>query len=203
VGFGRAYSFAQGVTRLEWTGAATDLAVSDFVGTFNFTQTGGSFSTSGFGEASASLAILTSAVGRNALGNTWFADDGAGGFAADCTTEGAIGVGETGVITALGSITRTVVASCGVPTFHLETGDAFNIWARVFTFRENGGLTDASHSFNVGLSSSLSGSQQAFLSSHLVQIGTPEPGAWALMLLGLGATGTVLRARRKPVATVA
>jgi hypothetical protein len=200
VGFSRNYSFAQGATRLEWTGAAIDLAVSDFVGTFHFTQTGGPFSTSGFGEASASLAILTSAVGRNALGNTWFADDGAGGFAADCSTEGAIAVGETGPITTLGTINRTVTASCGNPTFHLDTGDTFGIWARVFTFRENGGVTDASHSFNVGLSSGLSESQRAFLAANLVQVGIPEPGVWAMMLTGLGAVGALLRARRRPAA---
>jgi len=204
VGFGRAYSFAQGAVRLRWIGDAVDIAVSDFVGTFNFTQTPGPFAVGGFGEASASLAILTSAVGRNALGDTWFADDGSGGFAADCSTEGAIGVGETGVITQTGAVSRTVVASCpGVPTFHLETGDTFGIWARVFTFRENGGLTDASHSFNVGLSSSLSASQQAFLASNLVQAGVPEPRGWAMMLVGLGAAGTIARARRKPGAAVA
>jgi hypothetical protein len=197
------YSFSQGANRYEWMGPSADIAVSDFVGFLSFTNTGGSFSTSGFGEASASLAILTGAVGRNPLGDTWFADDGTGGFQADCSTAGAIGVGETGAITTIGSVSRTVTASCpGVTTFHLNPGDDFTIWARLFTFRENGGTTDASHTFAVGFAPGLSADTESFLVSNM-RLDLPEPSAWALMVLGLGGAGAALRARRKPGAASA
>jgi hypothetical protein len=195
IGFSRVYSFAQGTDLLRWTGPSIDLAVSDFVGSLSMTNTGGSFGTSGFGEASASLAILTSAVGNNALGNTWFADDGTGGFLADCSTAGAIAVGETNAITTIGSVSRTVTASCPASaTFHLNTGDSFNIWARVFTFRENGGDTDAD--FTVGLSSALDPATRSFIASHLIQAGVPEPSIWATMIVGFAAAGAALRRRR-------
>jgi hypothetical protein len=200
VGFPWDYSFANGSRRFEWMGASTDIAVSDFVGVLNFSNSGGPFSTSGFGEFSASLAILTSAVGHNALGDTWFADDGAGGFKADCNTAGAIGVGETHVVTTVGSGTLNLTASCpGVATFHLNTGDTFGIWSRVFSFRENGGTTNLS--LSIALSPTLSSDTRSLLLANLQPLGAeaPEPQTWALMILGLGATGAALRSRRRKV----
>ena len=194
------YAQAQGVQGFTWTGDATDLNVSAFQATLEFTIGGAQ----GYGEAGAAFAILSSAVEDRAVGDLWYPADGnAYGFLAGCGTAGAIAVGETGAITGLGAHSVTVMPTCGQSTFHVETGDNFYLWARLSTFHLNDGFTDASNTFSVNLSPDLSPETVQFLAANLVPTGpldlgtsVPEPNAWALMVLGFGGLGAALRRRR-------
>lgn len=197
--FSVGYAEAQGVIGFTWTGAPVDLAVSTFVGTINYVNGGASYS---FGEASAALAILDSSVESMAVGSLWYPGDSQYGFKADCSTTGAIAIGETGFNSAKGSITTTIAPTCGSPTFHLNTGDDFYFWARMEVVEASNGFIDASHTFTISLNPSLTPAEVSFVTDNVVPtshlgLGVPEPGVWSMMLVGFGALGCAMRWRRR------
>ena len=171
-----------GVNEYKWNGPSiVNLSKAYFIGVLDFKTAGG------FSEASAAIALVTSAVGANALGAAWYKPDASlGGFSNGCGSVGAIGVGETGLITSstAGSYSATVNPSCGEATFTLNPGDSFGIWAKLFTFHAVDGYTDASNTFSVALSPDVPEATRALLESNLVLIdrkftaSVPEPASW-------------------------
>ena len=105
------YAFAQGVQGYTWNGASTDLAISDFVGTVDFTNN----SAPGGGNVSASFAILSSELTQNSIGAQWYQLDNhnIGGFAADCHTDAALGLAQTGRNSATG---RRSISTLAIPS---------------------------------------------------------------------------------------
>jgi hypothetical protein len=191
------YSLVDGFIGYTWGGPMVDIAVSAFIGTLDFTN-----SNSGVGFANASLAILNQSVAPgSALADTWYTHTNSYGFISDCNTPGAIGLATTGADFSKGHITNTLAPSCpGQPTFHLNNGDTFYLWARLMTFEAVNGFVDASHTFTVSLNPNLSQSDVAMLTSNLIEVPTftvnaavPEPSAWALLIVGFGGLGAMLR----------
>ncbi len=196
--FALAYSLVQGAERFQWLGGDMVLDASDFIGTLDYQA-----SNNGFSEISASLAILTGAVQHNALGDAWFLGDGSYGFLNDCSSEGAVAIGETGFFQVSGNGSRSVAStSCGAFTLH--NGDYFSLWARMETVHADAGFTDASHTFAVSLSPDLSPETAAFLANNIVAQSdfgaVPEPASWALIIAGFGMVGAALRRRTAAVA---
>lgn len=193
------YAEVQGVQGYTWTGAATDLALSAFTGVFDFTVSGPDY-----GQASAAFAILDHTVGEvQAEGDFWFKRDASYGFLGTCSDAGAIAIAETGTIIGSGAHSATLNPTCGASTFHLETGETFYLWARLEVFTAGLSTTDASHTFSIGLSPNASPDLVTLLSNNLVRAApldlgssAPEPGTWAMMLVGFGGLGAVLRRRR-------
>jgi len=199
--FSWVYSDTQGVQGYTWSGAATDISLSAFVGTFDFTV-----SNTGYGQAGAAFAILNHLVGEDsALGDSWFKGDGAYGFQNGCGTAGAIAIAESGVVSGPGLHSMTLAPTCGGATsFHLETNETFYLWARLSTFHANDGFTNAGHTFSVSLSPTASPELVQQLQQNL-QVGAPfagnvpEPSTWAMLMVGLGGVGAVLRRRQRTV----
>lgn len=194
------YSQVQGVQGYTWTGAPTDLALSAFAGTLDFTV-----GTGGYGQATAAFAILDHRVGEDhALGDFWYKANGKDyGFLGTCSDTGAIAIAETGVINGPGLHTATLSPTCGSPTFHLDTGETFYLWARLFAFTAGNAFTDASHTFSVGIAPDAAPDVVKQLTDNIVRapplhVGTsvPEPSVWSLVILGFGAVGHALRRRK-------
>ena len=193
-------ALADGIQAYRWTGeTGTDISVSSFAGALDFTN-----SAAGFGFVNASLAIISGVLRDNdALGDAWFRFDGDYGFVSDCGTEGAIALGSTGRVETKGAVTAQVTPTCGASTFHVEPGEEFFVWARMMTFHASVGFTDASNTFSVGLSPDLSPEARLALTQNLVLSSplnlsgpVPEPATWAMMILGFGAVGSIVRRRR-------
>jgi hypothetical protein len=189
------YSLVQGAIGYTWTGNPVDLAINTFVGALDYTN-----SAAGVGLASASFAILNDAARDPAVANLWFPGDGQYGFAANCSTAGAVAVVNTGFNFTKGHVSTTLAPTCGSPTFHLDTGDEFFFWARLETFEAVDGFVNASHTFKISLNPDLTTEQVAFVTDNVqsvaVGVSVPEPGIWAMLLLGLGGVGGLIRRRR-------
>jgi hypothetical protein len=171
------------------------------------------------GTVGAGLAITTSAVLDPGVADLWWQPNATPGsfgqFAAGCGTAGALAVGgatanmsvATGATQYLGVATQ----ACGSSdTFLLDAGETFYIWARLGVVRSAGGVTDASHTFNVSIAPEAQADVAELLPSLTLADGAnfivntdaavPEPSSWAMMILGFGAAGAVLRRRRWAVA---
>jgi hypothetical protein len=185
------YSQVQGVIGLTAINAVS-FDLHDIIGALDFSQSG-----TGVGIVSASLAILDYQAGDVAIGNTYYAQDASYGFANDCSSPGALAIGETGSIYTRGAnLTSTVAPTiCGASTVNLAAGDTILLWARLQTFETAFDTTNAS--FRVELAPGLSQAVVQQLTPNLTPIaGVPEPTTWAMIILGLGATGSILRRRR-------
>lgn len=167
------------------------------------------------GTVGAGLAITTSAVLDPAIANQWWQPNATPGsfgqFAGGCGTSGALAVGgatanmsgASGSTQFLGVSTQ---ACGGADTFLLDPGETFYVWARLSIVRSAGGITDVSHTFNVDIAPEAQDDVAAFLPSLALADGSnlivptnapvPEPATWAMMLLGFGAAGAILRRRR-------
>lgn len=195
------YSAVQGIQRYQWTGATgVDIGFADFVGTLEFDRSGNNF-----GGARASLAIIGGELfGNNALLDHYFQGDGEFS-AAGCGSSGAIAIRNIGFNTTLGHTSSDVLpGGCSGTSFHLNSGDQFFVWAKLLTYQVGAGVTDASNTFSVHISPQASPEIIEALTQNLEAtpeggLGVPEPSTWALMIIGLGAVGSMIR-RRKAVA---
>jgi hypothetical protein len=194
-------AFADGVQRYRWNGAeAIDLAVSTFVGSLHFANTG-------LGYVQAELNIIDSTLDDSvANGDYWYFNNAfrLGSPRPTCGGPGAIALASTGTLTAAqGETNRTLTPTCGAATFRLDPGEEFFVWARLDLRHLGAGATDASHTFSVGLSPDLTPETVQALSGNLRVIpryvpggAIPEPSTWALLIGGFGMAGAALRRRR-------
>lgn len=172
-------------------------------------------SSPGFGRLSASLAVTTGAILDPAVAALWSqaatdAPGSFGRFAADCGTTGALAIGNPAVRTTsvpgvqyLGVTT----ASCTGQADHvLNPGETFYVWSRLGVLRSGGGVTDAGSTFNVTITPTALPAIEALLPSLAAASGAdlyiptdavPEPSTWAMLILGFGAAGSMLRRRRR------
>src|SRR5258708_20466218 len=95
-------------------------------------------------------------------------------------------------------------------TFELQTGHTFYIWSQLEVFDLGSGFIDANNTFKVDFAASADPALKALITQNAVvvsvdalSVGVPEPGAWALMILGLGTVGGAMRRSRKTAARLA
>ncbi len=206
-----ALAAVQGVQVYKWTGPAFDLDPEIFSASIDFLA---SFAPPGPSGLVAGFAILDSSVlASNSAATPWFnfgrGPNGAvnSAFQADCSTPGAIGIANAGrdQRTSLspstpGLFTNSIGATACNGSLHLEAGDEFVLWSKLYVNRSAPGLLDASHTFSVGLIDLPQSTLEVLAGSLELQTynysPAPEPGAWALMILGFGGIGAAARRRR-------
>jgi hypothetical protein len=171
------------------------------------------------GIVSAGLAITTSAILDPAVSQQWWQTATGTGhfgqFAADCGTSGALALAnpapQGGATNGSVQYLPVTTSSCtGSDTFLLNPGESFYVWARLAVLRSAFGATDASHTFNVNIAPEAQANIEQLLPSLSIADGStfsvrtdapvPEPSTWAMMILGLGAAGALLRRRRPATA---
>jgi PEP-CTERM motif len=123
-------------------------------------------------------------------------------------TLGALGLGCTtpGVIAAVNSIDRgptaltvrtlDITTTCSGAPLSLAPGMSFGIAMYLQAIGNRGADIDASHTFSINFDPNLSAIQLAQLQQGLIGNPVPEPGAFALLGLGLAAIGFARRAKR-------
>lgn len=190
-------AFIEGVQGYRWTGSTgIDIAFSGIV---DYQGTGPGFVTAG-------LAITDTSVRDLSIGTQWAVGSNDGAFSATCATPGGIALVNSGRRYAAGANSfgiDTSDGSCllGAATFHVEPGQEFFVFARLLAFGLAGGTRDASHTFTIGLSPTLSEETQASIHQYLTPFqplaAVPEPSTWASMIFGFGAVGTAVRRARR------
>lgn len=201
--FNIAFAAVEGVQVYQWTGGSFDLDPTDFIGSMDYHADNAAAGPSGI---VAGFAILDGSVlGDNSLATPWFNFGlNAGGFVADafqgdCATPGAVGIANTGFDRRVGTNTLTIGATACHGKLHLEAGDEFVLWSKLFVDRSSPGAIDASHTFHVEFDPATSAETiQTFASSIAQQdyaYAVPETATWMTMILGFCGIGTALRSR--------
>ena len=192
------YGYLQSYQAYTWNGATSiDLNVGAFIGRLDYTAEG-----PGSTYVLASLAIIDGSLrGSQVIQDAWARGTLFGGFTATCDTAGAIGLGSTGPLISSGSISAVVTPTCGAATFHLDPGEEFIVQSRLWVSHAGNGYTNALNTFSIELSPDTPVDVQAALAQNLRLSSTslapvPEPATWAMMIVGFGAVGSVLRRRR-------
>ena len=198
------FAAVQAVQVFKWTGAAFDIDPSDFVGSLDYSASIVPDAASG---VIAGFAILdASVIADHSLADPFY-DFGTSGnalvdaFRGDCSSPGAVAIADGGYDHAKGSQSYTLGATACHGVLHVNTGDQFVLWAKMFINEYAPGTFDASHTFHIGLDPDLDPQTvQTLASSVEVQsfdYAVPEPAAWVLMILGLGGAGAGLRRHRR------
>lgn len=190
-------AFIEGVQGYRWTGSTgIDIAFSGIV---DYQGTGPGFVTAG-------LAITDTSVRDQSIGTQWVIGSNDGAFSATCATPGGIALVNSGRRYAAGANAfgiDTSDGSClpGAAAFHVEPGQEFFVFARLLAFGLADGTRDASHTFTIGLSPTLSEETQASIHQYLTPFqplaAVPEPSTWSSMIFGFGAIGTAIRRARR------
>jgi hypothetical protein len=198
----------QGVQVYKWTGAAFDLDPTMFQASIDYTANGANNGSSG---VMAGFAILDASVlSSNAAALPWYnyASTGSqltGAFQGGCGTPGAVAVASNGFDRRLGTQNDVFGPTACQNSLHLETGDEFVLWAKMLVIESGPGAFDASHTFGVHLAPTVSQETTNLLVAS-AQLQTydfnpvPEPASWALMIIGFGAVGSMIRRRKAALA---
>jgi hypothetical protein len=214
--FGLAFATALGVQGFtNSTDNALVIPLDAFEGVVDYQMFGPA---NGTGVIGASLALTTDAINDPFVATQWFAGNTtpgmAGQFAATCGTTGALALSSSPSVSVNGptglSFLTVGASSCiGQNDFLLQPGETFYMWARLTVGRATFGVTDAANTFNIQFSPEASPElQQTLAQSLLVADGSliapsmsvPEPTSWAMMILGFGLSGAVVRRRRAAAA---
>jgi len=170
----------------------------------------------GLGIVSAGLAITTSAILQPDVANQWFANSMTPGyfgqFAATCGTTGALAIGAPASVSSGAGLAVSVASCSGSDTYVLNPGDSFYLWARLAVLRSGAGFTDAGNTFEINFDPLVAerdaeGFTDLIIEKKLIaadggnfsvpDAAVPEPSAWALMLVGFGGLGAMIRRRRR------
>ena len=127
-------------------------------------------------------------------------------FAMECGATGILATGGGSVVKggyASGGITQNVslgfnlTTGCDGRPLTISPGQRFYVYAFMDVVGAQGGTTDATHSFNLGLAPGTPPAVQAAL-VHGVSLvnAVPEPATWSLMIAGFGLAGSAMRRRR-------
>jgi hypothetical protein len=172
----------------------------------------------GTGVIGAALALTTDAINDPFVATQWFQPNTtpgmAGQFAANCGTTGALAMSSSPSVSVNGPTARSYLTvsatSCiGQNDFVLQPGDTFYMWARLTVGRATFGVTDAANTFNIQFSPEASPELQQTLAQSLFvadgsdiapSMSVPEPASWAMMILGFGSIGAIVRRRRSAAA---
>ncbi|WP_305675917.1 PEPxxWA-CTERM sorting domain-containing protein [Phenylobacterium sp.] len=186
------------------------IPLSAFTGLVDYEMLG---SPSNPGTVYAGLAITTSAILDSTIAAQWFGTStvsGFGQFTGSCGTPGALALSSAAPAVSGASGTQylpVTTSSCtGSDAYTLNPGDSFYVWSRLSVVRASFGVTDASHTFNVTITPEAQPFVQANLVPSLMRTdgaslniptsAVPEPSTWAMMILGFGGAGAMLRRRR-------
>jgi hypothetical protein len=187
-----------------WNGPAIDLHADDLQATVHYIGNNGGQPAN---AVVAGFALLdASVISDPTLGAAWFDLRHSGGgqptgaFNATCATPGAIGIADNGNSHLNGENSSTIGATdCGDGLLHLEAGDQFVIWEKLFLTEATPGAIDATHTFSLSFADDVPPETQQLVAGNLsiaaFRPSIPEPGTWALMIMGFGATGAALRRR--------
>lgn len=158
----------------------------------------------GAGIMNANLAILpVSAIGE--FGTTAVEIISATGSGSLICGGGAIGAAYVGSAGTVGDIHTSISlsTSCSGGAITLQTGDSFIVYASIQAISNRSGSLDASHTFSVDydpvktvFTETGASVGAAFLTAN-VGPAVPEPTTWAMMLLGFGSIGFVMRQPRQ------
>lgn len=120
-------------------------------------------------------------------------------------TPGLLGYASAaGISTGVPASFMLTTRSCAGGVLTLNVGQKFVVHSNIALFTNRGGFIDASHTFTTLIDPTLPVETLAALSSGLTAAGpsVPEPASWALLIIGFGLTGGVMR-RRGPQAVTA
>jgi len=201
-----AVTLVEAAQAFTWNGPAIDLHADDLQATIHYI---GNNNGTPANSIIAGFALLDSSVISDpSLGAAWF-DLGHGGsslaptsaFSATCSTPGAVGIADSGASHLSGEHSSTLGATdCGDGLLHLESGDQFVIWEKLWVDQGSPGAIDATHTFSLSFADDVPPETQQLVASNLsvasFRPSIPEPGTWALMIVGFGAAGSALRRRR-------
>lgn len=193
-GTSEAFAIAIGVQGLHWTGSG-DITLP--------LQAMFTYSLGGTGEVealNAGIAITNSSVLDPTIADLWMGSDLHGRFSADCSTTGALGIAQTVTDINAGSATTLDVGACSPGSLTLSPGEQVFVWTRVFAYSRRGGLVDATHTLSVDISPDASLAHRQALLAGIRNTGfaaVPEPSTWALLILGFGVTGALVRRERR------
>ena len=102
--------------------------------------------------------------------------------------------------TTVGGVTQQRVATLDVSTgcngnqVMLNPGDQFYVFAALSAYAQRGATTDATNTFTIDFASSTPPEAIAQLRDQLVlQTAVPEPASWAMLMIGFGLIGGILR----------
>ncbi len=199
-----AVTLVEAAQAFTWNGPTLDLHADDLQATIHYI---GNNNGSPANSIIAGFALLdASVIADPSLGAAWFdlghgaSGPPTGAFNATCATPGAIGIANGGAQHTSGEHSSTLGATdCGDGLLHLETGTQFVIWEKLWVDENSPGALDATHTFSLSFASDVPPATQQLVASNLsvasFRPSIPEPGTWALMILGFGATGAALRRR--------
>ncbi len=194
-----------------YTNTSTDnllIPLNAFQGLVDYRVTGAP------GTVSAGLAVTTSAILDPSVAALWSAVGSGnqfGQFTAGCGTAGALAIGNPSPANASpsGNLQYLEVAatSCGADTYLLAPNETFYVWARLGVVHTAVGITDADNTFNVTIAPEYQERVRNELAPGLarasgenldIPVGAvPESSTWALMIMGFGAAGAMIRHRRR------
>jgi hypothetical protein len=148
------------------------------------------------------VAIWDPSLVSGLLGPADVFNNGLGNY--DCTTAGVLGFGySTGPLAGGEQSIHMSTASCSGSPIMINPGQQILAVEFLQTPVNRGGFVDASHTFTMNYDPDL----PADVRQNLVQImdpgapaglgAVPEPASWALMVVGFGAIGALLRRRQE------
>ena len=114
----------------------------------------------------------------------------------------AINTGVTGTTTLFNGLTQVVTGSATTTTSSqlANTADFFSPNNPAFTFDS---MTSSFNIYDLSQSATLNNAAISYTLFSPSAVAVPEPGTWAMMLIGLGGLGAAMRSRRKAAVATA